>query len=878
MHDPGIRGPWPLVGRGEELDLLRTLIGGRRAGGVVLAGAAGTGKSRLAREAGLLAEKDGRSVMTLIATEATASIPFGVLLPLLPVPEPDAPLERRLAQGMTVLKAAGTDHVLVVIVDDAQLLDESSAALLQRAVLADLVFLVATVRTAEGPPPWITALWKDLHAERIEVQPLSRPETHKVLAGALGGDLDGSGARILWESTLGNPLYLRELLVAAVLDGTLREETGVWRLVGRPRAPRSLTELINHRIQPLPATARTALELLAWAETIGLDELEVLGGDGTVDELERHGVVEVFLDGRRRQTRLVHPIYGEVVRSSTRFTRQMQIVAALASRVELHGARRRDDLLRIAGWRLATGSIEPTLAVAAARQAYSGGSFDLSERLCRAALDSEPETEAMLLLGQILHEKGEHDSADKVNRELAGMDLDGSGRRRLAVQRAVNLFFGLGWGDQAMAALVPDGALDIEDQVMLRVNRAWLELNMGRLDRAAITISSTSTAGDPEPTLAREVASAWIDVLSGRPRSARKTVDALARCSEDRPRPDLGRFRDFPELPYSMALIEEGELDEAETLMSEANNEAVTRHPVFIQAWWQFLLGRLRLDQGRPVDAASHFRRGAALQTKMSQPGLLRWHLGGLALAQSQTAGGIEDAIDTVARCESIGDRVERLFVPLLIQAQAWILLSRGSRTEAIELLIRESGQLAEAGSHMLQARLLHDVVRMGGARQVADTLTSLPIDDNPLSLARRNHALGMAGEDRRLIAEAATGFETLGLCLVAAETWNSAAAGHTRAGESRRAGECRRRAHELMRRCPGAHTPGLAAAEEFIPLTDREREVVVLAAGGMPSREIASHLYVSVRTVNNLLQRAYTKLGVSGRAAAAAALGIRRQ
>ncbi len=448
MPDPGIRRPWPLVGRGEELDLLRTLIGGRKAGGVVLTGAPGTGKSRLAREAGLLAEKDGHPVITVVATESTASIPFGVLLPLLPLPEPDAPIERRLAQAMAVLGSAAADGDLVVVVDDAHLLDESSGVLFQRAVLAGLVFLVATVRTGETSPSWITTLWKDLHVEQIEIQPLSRPETHRLLARALGDDLDDSSARIFWESTLGNPLYLRELVVAAVLDGTLRKETGVWRLGGEPTAPRSLAELIDHRIRPLSANARTALEIVAWAETIGLGELEALAGEGVTDELERHGVVEVSLDGRRRQIRLVHPIYGEVLRASTRFTRQMRIVTTLADRVEGHGARRRDDLLRLATWRLATGSIQPAVAVAASRQAYSGGNFDLSERLCRAALDSGPETEAMLLLGQILHEKGEHGPADEVNQRLAGMDLGGGQRRRLAVQRAVNLFFGLGWGSR----------------------------------------------------------------------------------------------------------------------------------------------------------------------------------------------------------------------------------------------------------------------------------------------------------------------------------------------------------------------------------------------------------------------------------------------
>ena len=48
--------------------------------------------------------------------------------------------------------------------------------------------------------------------------------------------------------------------------------------------------------------------------------------------------------------------------------------------------------------------------------------------------------------------------------------------------------------------------------------------------------------------------------------------------------------------------------------------------------------------------------------------------------------------------------------------------------------------------------------------------------------------------------------------------------------------------------------------------LTAREREVASLAASGLSNQGIAARLVVSKRTVENHLQRAYHKLGVTTR------------
>jgi len=53
--------------------------------------------------------------------------------------------------------------------------------------------------------------------------------------------------------------------------------------------------------------------------------------------------------------------------------------------------------------------------------------------------------------------------------------------------------------------------------------------------------------------------------------------------------------------------------------------------------------------------------------------------------------------------------------------------------------------------------------------------------------------------------------------------------------------------------------------------LTDREREIALIAARGRTNREIADQLTVSERTVENHLAHVYTKLGLAGRSGLAA-------
>src|SRR5215472_16261043 len=179
----------PLMCRGAEMERILAQLNGPGPAAFVLAGPAGVGKTRLASEAAASAARLGFATALAAASRSAAAIPFGPFAPLLPAgrQRPGDLLGLLRQASEAIAGRAGPAGKLVLVVDDAQHLDDGSAALVHQLVQTRTCSVLLSVRLTGPAPDLITALWKDGLAERIDLEAWTERETEAMISAALGG-------------------------------------------------------------------------------------------------------------------------------------------------------------------------------------------------------------------------------------------------------------------------------------------------------------------------------------------------------------------------------------------------------------------------------------------------------------------------------------------------------------------------------------------------------------------------------------------------------------------------------------------------------------------------------------------------------------------
>lgn len=289
------------AGRGFErqrlLELYEAALREQRSASVMLVGAAGIGKSRLA-------EDFAASVAPRTRVLRARCLSYGDGIGLLPAAEliraaaglpPEATEEaarERLARLLAddARAAAAVEHLLGVLglVDETadaaagwavrRLLEavtqrSSTLVLVEDLHWAAPAFLEIVERLAEPAPAalLVVATSRDEPTERlrtntVELAPLTRDACAVIVVDLLGGEIEPRSLELLVERSGGNPLFLEELVHDLRASGRLRLD-GEWRLDDPGEAPPpSIRSLLAARVERLPERER---DLLARCSVLG---------------------------------------------------------------------------------------------------------------------------------------------------------------------------------------------------------------------------------------------------------------------------------------------------------------------------------------------------------------------------------------------------------------------------------------------------------------------------------------------------------------------------------------------------------------------------------------------------------------------------------
>ena len=861
---------WPFVGREASVLNVAARIAKAHAGrGIMLQGPAGVGKSALLNHVSKRLKELAHLPLHIHGSTAATAVPFGPFAPLF-AEFGIAELEgfAALSALTTALREGPSNAVLMV--DDVARMDPGSILAVQQIVLSTGLKCILTVRSDELPPS-IAEMCDQGFLTVEQVPPLSAADVNHIAEEYLGGPLSPRTTVALIEHVQGNPLHLRELLLASRQEGVLTWTGTFYDLTGNLVLSPRIHELVGRRFDALSPNELEVLELLAAGQPLPASGFD----PALVQELERDGLVDHSAAGALR---LAHPLYDDVLRTRTapswwRRTkgRAAQLLRDSAPDSAAHHATATEIQHRAIVLELAAGAQgQPEELAATAAWAAGRSNPELAARLARQALKGGPLHLAHVVLGAAAATLGDLTEAETQLRAAIDTAVDDDDLARLAAP--VGLFWGARRQDPEQALkMLHELAARSSTQRPIPAIRSEIAIWLMMIGQSPGEMFDTD--GDAIDQLSIAVNHAFIGVIAGPLDIVEPAVALglpLARTHQEQLPHALSSLR-FSQVT-GIALS--GDVNEARALAEQYLTESDTVGGE-TSGVWQQLMGLLELTQGNADLAHS-----LAIDAHRN----LSWRdIGGVLTAAKALlfASAVQQARPEAeilrARQAFPADAPTDLRVTMLLGwAEARRLRDQGDIAAAVAHAVQVGTELIRSHHVYLGATLLHVAVRLdhpepavAALQQVAET------SGGGLAHLLHDHAIAVRDRDETAMLQLAERMEQLGAVGMAADVatqltqWLMAA-------DSPLPTPTWLQDVQLLRRNAGRTGPWtapIAVRNDPFALTEREFKVAHLAAARLRSREIAQQLGIAIRTVDNHLQRIYRKLGVNDRTALADAL-----
>lgn len=857
---------------GREREFAQAVDALSRGRGVQLVGPAGVGKSRLADGLAGWAEDSGHAVVRVRATSGSSELPLGAFVAQLGRAERF--LTPMFAEIRDRIREQAEGRPVLLSVDDVDLLDDASAVLVHQLVSAGEATLVATLRSGRMASAELVDLVQRGDVLRMEVGTFDRSATATVAEAILGRPLDDRGHERLWALSRGNALFVHELITNALERGHVADgPDGTAVLAELPVDAPRLADVVRGRLTALDPAAHQALLHLAFAEPCGPAELASVADASTLAALEAAELVSGDLDGNRLVLRISHPLYGEVLRSGTGHLQRRAVLATLARDLQATGARRRADVVKLARLAVDGGvSLDPQLLSRAASISYHAGDLVLAERISRQAFDATSGFLPGLDLANSLTALGELEEARRHMDDWRSVDQSSGAQMAVAMVESQLDFWVAGDLQQSRATVAaalervpaddPGTTLVTRDEVL--ANQAVHEAVAANFAEAWRLAEPLLAHGPDQVLIRASLAAAHALRINGRSEDA---IDVLARAFEAYSiigQEAVSLSERLILSARSMCRLSAGDADGAKADAEAALANAVNEAQIGIAS---LALAAAEVFAGRAAAARPHVEHAASLWSRTSGAGVSRrWVLAVSALVHA-SLGDVATAERWLAEFE-VDTHPARVFDFGAHLARARLLLAKGFPEDARTALRDALPAARERADQASESALLYELLRLDRADEVADRLAELAVGAQGRQFAAMDlHARGLRGGDAELLAEAAGAFAASGLHLYASEAYAHGADAARRAGDQRTATRLLGLAADERAQCDVVVTQASIVDIGPVALTRREREIAMLAAQGLASKEIGERLFISRRTAENHLAKVYDKLGVRTRA-----------
>jgi DNA-binding CsgD family transcriptional regulator len=904
-----------VLGREAQRAAIDELLEGarRRTSGVlVLSGEAGSGKTTLLAYARSTA--GGLRVLTAEGIQAESNLAFSgladlvypVLSKLGRIPEvqaaslgaalalgPPAPGDRftTYMAALNLIAAAAEEQPLLIVVDDAQWLDPASAEALffaARRLGAEGVAMLIAIRSESELPADPTGL--DIH----DLAPLSSRDSLALLERH-PRPIAREVAEAICSASIGNPLALVEvpsLLSEAQLNGYEPLPNPL------PVGPR-LMRAFQPRLANLPLPTRSVLLLAAASGATSMATLSRaaatmgIAANRAIAAAEEGGLIEVSGSLRFR-----HPLIRSAVYESASPALRRQAHAAIASALPDTDAGERVmhraaaalgpdeavalELEQLGQQEHARRGYLSASEISARAAALSPGVDDQVRRLTNAAFSSQlggRSTQAVEYLDRALTL-----AADPI----AHADL-------VLLRYRISM-----WLENPMAA---HAALTAEATRIAARDPARAAVLLGHasapcfmaadirraLQTTAAALELAERSGDRSVIVGAEIALRGAQLLHGEGAVALPLMLAAVRTvMGGRPDPRMPI-----DLPYAACLLVSADgYAVARRILDGAIEEYRAAGALVQLAYPLAVLSELEFRTGAWLEAYADASESVQLARETGQANGRTYSL--ICLARVEAASGRDlEAQEHLDEAMRLAEGFGTGSIPTYVWAiEGSLELGRQRWKAAITPLERlrrrcQSIEMREPGVLRWQADLIEAYLRVGDRAQAAAVLEELETD-----VERTGRIWGRltAARSRGMLAEideAAGWFSTaLGLAGELDDPFEQART-HLAFGErlrrARRGSEAREHLHAALDTFDrlganpwAARAQGeLAATGERIPrtagpvsraLTPAELQVCRAVATGQTNREVAAHLFLSLKTVESHLTSAYHKLGLRSR------------